>query len=336
VGIRLETTTVFFERYGKIVLGVVVMLLFLLTAAFVFVVLLKNQVVERTKNLNEAKNELLASKEYLQTVLNSVGDAIFVHEADTGRIIDVNQRMCEMYGCTHDEAIQSSANDFSQGESPYSQSEALEWLRKAREIGPQTFEWLARHTNGQCFWVEATINFTVIGDNDRFVVIVHDLTERKKKMTEHENLQAMFSQAQKMETVGRLAGGVAHDFNNMLSVIFGYSELALKKIATDDPLHKDIEEVMAAARHAADITRQLLAFARKQTIAPQTLDISRAIEKILGMLRRLIGEDIDLAWLPDSNPYSMKRNPAFFIRRSKFSSTVSTRDKQYQLIFNFL
>ncbi len=138
----------------------------------------------------------------------------------------------------------------------------------------------------------------MIGGNDRYVAIVHDLTERKKKIEEHDKLQAMFSQAQKMETVGQLAGGVAHDFNNMLSVIIGFTDLALDKVAGDDPLRKDLEEVQGAARRATEVTRQLLAFARKQTIAPQVLDLNESIEKMLSMLRRLIGEDIELTLQP--------------------------------------
>jgi len=110
--------------------------------------------------------------------------------------------------------------------------------------------------------------------------------------------------------VGRLAGGVAHDFNNMLSVIIGNTELAMENMAPDDSLHNNLGEIFSAANRSADITRQLLAFARKQTIAPEVLDLNRTIESMLKMLRRLIGEDIDLAWLPGADVWPVRMDPS--------------------------
>jgi two-component system cell cycle sensor histidine kinase/response regulator CckA len=128
----------------------------------------------------------------------------------------------------------------------------------------------------------------------------------RKRLT----LEAQLLQAQKMESVGRLAGGVAHDFNNMLSVISGYAELALEKVDPGDPLHADLKEIQDAARRSAEITRQLVAFARKQTISPKVLDLNFTVEGMLNMLRRLIGEDIDLAWLPKARLWPVKMDPA--------------------------
>jgi PAS domain S-box-containing protein len=134
------------------------------------------------------------------------------------------------------------------------------------------------------------------------LVGVHtDITERKLAEAEREKLQTQLSQAQKMESVGRLAGGVAHDFNNMLGVILGHAELSLLKIGPDEGLRANLEEIKKAAERSAELTRQLLAFARKQTVAPKVLDLNETIESALKMLRRLIGEDIDLAWLPGRN-----------------------------------
>ena len=142
------------------------------------------------------------------------------------------------------------------------------------------------------------------------LVTLLDITERKQAEAETEKLQAQLRQAQKMEAVGRLAGGVAHDFNNMLSVIIGNAELAIESMAPNDPLHNNLNEIFSAARRSADITRQLLAFARKQTIAPKVLDLNKTIERVLKMLRRLIGEDIDLAWLPEAKIWPVRMDPA--------------------------
>ena len=97
-------------------------------------------------------------------------------------------------------------------------------------------------------------------------------------------------QAQKMESIGRLAGGVAHDFNNMLGVILGHADMALELVDPSQPIHADLTDIRLAALRSADLTRQLLTFARKQTIAPRVLDLNEAVDGILSMLRRIIGE----------------------------------------------
>jgi len=119
-----------------------------------------------------------------------------------------------------------------------------------------------------------------------------------------------FRQAQKMESVGRLAGGVAHDYNNALSVIMGFTELTLSKVDPKEQIHTDLTEVLKAARHAAEITRQLLGFARKQTITPLVLDMNKTVESILKMLRRLIGEDINFVWMPGGGLWHIKMDPS--------------------------
>jgi len=143
------------------------------------------------------------------------------------------------------------------------------------------------------------INGTIVGDY--LLVSFYDITERKRVEEEREHLHAQLLQAQKMESVGRLAGGVAHDFNNMLGAIVGYTELSLRMVAADDPLHKYLIQILHAAERSTHLTRQLLAFARKQTIAPKVVDLNETVEGMLKMLRRLIGEDIDLAWLADAD-----------------------------------
>ncbi|MDY0162914.1 response regulator [Desulfobotulus sp.] len=127
---------------------------------------------------------------------------------------------------------------------------------------------------------------------------VQDVSERKKAEQEKEKLQAQLFQAQKMESIGRLAGGVAHDFNNMLGVIMGYADLALMSLQPGDPLWAKLEEIRNAAARSAELTRQLLTFARKQTITPKVLHINAVVDSMLKMLRRLLGEEIHLDWLP--------------------------------------
>ncbi len=135
------------------------------------------------------------------------------------------------------------------------------------------------------------------------------LVRRMQADREKENLQAQLNQAQKMESVGRLAGGVAHDFNNMLGVILGLTEMALENVDQTQSLHNDLLEIHKAAARSADLTRQLLTFARKQTIAPRVLDLNDTVGGMLKMLQRLIGEDIDLDWRPGEGVWPVKMDP---------------------------
>ena len=128
--------------------------------------------------------------------------------------------------------------------------------------------------------------------------IAQDITDRKQAEEERGRLQEQLIQAQKMESVGHLAGGVAHEFNNMLGVILGHAEMAMDQIDPAGPLYGDLEQIRRAAGRSADITRQLLAFARKQNIAPKVLDLNETIEIQLKMLRicKLITWPFNFRW----------------------------------------
>ena len=155
-----------------------------------------------------------------------------------------------------------------------------------------------------------SLSLTTFNGQPCVQAMVEDITERKRAEEEKAALEAQLQQAQKMESVGRLAGGVAHDFNNMLGVILGHAELALDQVDPDQPLRADLMEIQKAAQRSADLTRQLLTFARKQTIAPKVLDLNETIAAMLSMLERLIGENILLDWkpAPDLWPVRMDRS----------------------------
>ncbi len=140
--------------------------------------------------------------------------------------------------------------------------------------------------------------------------VVIDITRHIRAEEEKRNLQAQLLQSQKMESVGRLAGGVAHDFNNMLQTILGYSDLSLAQVEATSPVHEGLLEIRKAAMRSADLTRQLLAFARKQTVSPKILDLNDTVAGMLKMLQRLIGENIDLAWLPGHSLWPVKMDPS--------------------------
>ncbi|MFW6082060.1 MAG: ATP-binding protein [Desulfosalsimonas sp.] len=140
--------------------------------------------------------------------------------------------------------------------------------------------------------------------------IIEDITERKNMEAEHEKLEAQLRQAQKMEAVGRLAGGVAHDFNNTLSIINGYAEIALSSLDESHPIYNGLKEILRAGRRSSDLVRQLLGFARRQTISPVPMDLNHAVSQMLMMLQRLLGEDIELVWRPAADLWRVKIDPA--------------------------
>jgi PAS domain S-box-containing protein len=137
-----------------------------------------------------------------------------------------------------------------------------------------------------------------------------DITELKKQEEVRERLQTQLNQAQKIESIGRLAGGVAHDFNNKLSVILGYSEMILEQLGPGNQNYAELLEIQNAARHSADITRKLLAFARKQDISPHVLNLNETIENLRQMLKRLIGENIKLSLQPGKNLGNVRIDPS--------------------------
>jgi PAS domain S-box-containing protein len=139
--------------------------------------------------------------------------------------------------------------------------------------------------------------------------VFEDVTDRYHAEKEREKLQAQLVQAQKIESIGRLAGGVAHDFNNMLQAILGNANLALEHVGVGTLLREHLEEILTAAERSASLTHQLLAFARKQTASPRILDLNTIIPSVLKMLRRLIGEDVELVWAPGKDLWPVKLDP---------------------------
>ncbi len=157
--------------------------------------------------------------------------------------------------------------------------------------------------DGRVKWVreKAELEFNENGECIRGVGVTQDITDRKKADEEKEKLQSQLIQSQKMESIGRLAGGVAHDFNNLLTAIQGFSDFVQESLSPDDPMKKDVAEIQKAADSAAALTNQLLAYSRKQIISPKVLDLNQVISHSERMLRRIIGEDIDFVFSPDES-----------------------------------
>jgi len=249
-----------------------------------------------------SEENLKESEARFKALHNASFGGITIH--DQGRILESNQGLAEITGFSVAELIGMDGllliaprtRDLVKGNILAGYEHAYEALgiRKNGEEYPLRLE--AR-------------NIPYKGKQVR-VVEFRDITAEKENETERERLQMQLLQAQKMESVGRLAGGIAHDFNNMLGVILGRTEMAQESVDPSLPLYADLEHIYKAAVRSANLTRQLLAFARKQTIAPKVLDFNEVVSSMLNMVQRLIGEDIDLVWLPKANLWEVKMDPS--------------------------
>jgi PAS domain S-box-containing protein len=251
----------------------------------------------------KVEEELRESESRFKALHNASFGGIAIH--DKGVILECNQGLSKMTGYGYTELIGMDgllliAEKF--------RETVMNNIRAGYE---KPYEVIGLRKNGEEYPVRLEArNIPFKGKKVR-VVEFRDITDQKRAEEENKELQEQLSQAQKMDSVGRLAGGVAHDFNNMLSAIIGYAELILESVDNPtSPIFQDVEEILKAANRSAELTRQLLAFSRKQTIAPIALDVNVTIEQTLNMIRKLIGEDIDLVWLPDSSVTTILMDPS--------------------------
>jgi PAS domain S-box-containing protein len=171
---------------------------------------------------------------------------------------------------------------------------------------------IVRPSDGAVRWVHGLGEVTLGPDGaaQQMTGTIQDVTEQHLAAVERERLAAQLNDAQRMEAIGRLAGGVAHDFNNMLGAILGYAELALDRVTPGEELYDDLMEIHQAAARSAELTRQLLAYARRDTATPEVIDLNTAVAAELKMLRRLMGEAVVIEWLPDPGAASVRMDPA--------------------------
>ncbi len=242
----------------------------------------------------------------VQYGVNHSRDGIFWLDSET-RLVYVNDAACRSLGYSREELMTMTISDID----PDFPLEAWEpHLEKLRELGSLTRESRHRARDGRIFPVEVTGNYVVYEGREGSFAFARDITDRKQAEEERRKLEAQLIQAQKMDSIGRLAGGVAHDFNNMLGAIMGYVELGLRHPSVSFEFQGYLKQIRSAAGRAADLTRQLLAFARKQAIAPRVLDLNRTVAGMLSMIKRLIGENIDLDWQPDQDLCTVYLDPS--------------------------
>ena len=264
-----------------------------------------------TRDITErkvAEDALRESEERFSRFFRASPVCTSISRLSDSQFVDANDAFLNFLGYTRKEAVGRSALELGIWASPEDRANMIAVVQE--HGGIRDFETRLRRKSGEI--VDALVSMEMIEmAGARYILsLAYDITEHKRGEEERRKLEEQLFQAQKMESVGRLAGGVAHDFNNMLGVIIGRTEMALEQNASADKLRNNLEEILKAALRSADLTRQLLAFARKQTAIPKILDLNDTISGTLKMLRRLIGEDIDLFWIPELDLWKVKIDPS--------------------------
>ncbi|MDD2899171.1 MAG: PAS domain S-box protein [Desulfuromonadaceae bacterium] len=248
------------------------------------------------KRTEEALRE---SNEKFSVAFNYAPIMFSITRLSDGVYLDVNQHFLTVSGFSREEVIGRTSLE-------------LGWMSPANwnELNEQLHTYGRIHDAELC--LHSKSNKTILCKYWGEIITVagqEHLLSLGLNITEHRRVEQQLQQAQKMESVGRLAGGVAHDFNNMLTIINGYAQLALMETDPSITSYHYMEEVLNAANRSADVTRQLLAFARQQAVVPRILDLNDTVSGMLKMLRRLIGEDIDLEWDPGYELLKVKIDP---------------------------
>jgi two-component system, cell cycle sensor histidine kinase and response regulator CckA len=270
-------------------------------------VMLVRDISERKR----AEEALRESEETFRQLIEQAADGIFILDPD-GRFLLANSRLCAMLGYKQEEMLALGVLATYPDEDREEGRQRLGSLRSGTAL---TFERLMKRKDGSLVPVEASAARLPDG---RLQAIVRDISERRR-------LEAQLRQSQKMEAVGKLAGGVAHDFNNILTAMLGHLELGLLKLPRDHPVRADLEESQKATERAAALTRQLLAFARRQVIEPRVVNLNDLVANLGKMLGRLIGEDIELVTALDPALGRVRVDPGQ-IEQVLMNLTVNARD----------
>jgi len=244
-------------------------------------------IIEDITERRNAQQALAESEERLRTIVELAPDGIFVI-GEQGHVLQVNQAACNQLGYTRSQLLQLKIFDFI---APRFAQRVADRLKGNVPSG--SYESAHIRSDGVEVPIELSVTKIVFRGNPVLLGITRDTSDRKRAEEQREKLEQQLRQSHKMEAVGRLAGGIAHDFNNLLMVIQSYAEILQESLPARDTLRKNTQEIMKAADRAAGLTRQMLAFSRKQILSPVVLDLNSVIDETAKMLRRVIGEDIE-------------------------------------------
>jgi PAS domain S-box-containing protein len=267
-------------------------------------------------NQRHQVSALRESEERFRSLSNASFEGILIQD-QRGVILDANLAFARLFGYgDQDELFGKNVAELAPLDSGGQSAGGLRELTGVRR-------------DGRTFPAEIESHPIKYRGEDATLVAYRDLTERKCAEEERARLQAELFQSQKMESIGRLAGGVAHDFNNLLTVINGYSQMALDTLREDDPLYVPLSEIRKAGERSAGLSKQLLAFGRKQVLLPRIVDLNVVVREMRPMLERLVGEDVELAFALNAGKATVHADPAQ-LDQVILNLTVNARDAMPQ------
>jgi PAS domain S-box-containing protein len=260
--------------------------------------------------------ELLRSEDRFSKAFRSSPFAITISTKAEGAYLDVNEAYLQLVGYERGDVIGRAALELGFWVEPSHREEMLRQLEANERV--MGFRAQCKTAKGEIREVEVSAELIELDGQSCVLAIVRDITETRR-------LEAQFRQAQKMEAVGRLAGGVAHDFNNLLGVIMGYSDLSLQSLAPESPVTKHLAQIKKASQQAATLTRQLLAFSRQQIVFPKNLDLNQVVQNMTNMVQRMVGEDTAISFRP-TTPIDSIYADAGQIEQILMNLVVNARD----------
>jgi PAS domain S-box-containing protein len=268
-----------------------------------------------------ADEALRQSEQRYRTLFGTVTDGIFVTDGD-GRLTEVNDAACRMLGYSREELLAMWMQDIAPSDKREDLAEVTKMVAARAHL---VFEASHRRKDGSIYPAEVAASLTEIEGKPAFLGVARDITERRRIEVEKRRLEDDLQQAVKIESIGRLAGGVAHDFNNMLTAVLGNVQLAERRAGAGQSVTEALGEIREAAMSAAALTRQLLAFSRKQVVAPRLLDMNELIERMQRMLVRLIGEDVELRTIPGTDLRAVRADPGL-LEQVVVNLVINARD----------
>ena len=245
--------------------------------------------------------------------------------SEKGMVLEANLTAATLLGVARGALVRRSLSGYVVSEHAGAWYVHLQRVLGAGE--PQAYDLLMQRPDGARFWARLEMRLSTDAESAVPVIrtAISDVTPDHAAAEEQRRLREQLAQAEKMESVGRLAGGIAHDFNNLLTIILGYTEMALDRVDPADPLHEDLDTVRTAAKRSAELTAQLLAYARKQVVRPRVMDLNDVVTITLRMLDRLLGERIEVVWRPEAGLWATVIDPTQ-VDRVLMNLCINARD----------